>query len=192
MLTEAHMSQAVKEALSMLGKESLRGQQREAVDAILCGGDVIYIFPTGTGKSLVYEVTGLVADGVSVIVSPLIGLLQEQVQRITAAGVAVIEACGQNLAFYGNEEDVQMIYTTPEQLRRTSDLVAYVEKRGTHIARLVVDEAHLVYEWDEFRCVLPYSCDGKFAGNTQQSTLQGRTPRCSGIKHGCFSRVRII
>ena len=62
-----------------------------------------------------------------------------------------MKAYGHNLAFYGKEEDVRMIYTTPEQLRTTSDLVAYVEW-------LVVDEAHLVYEWHEFRCAMPVSC----------------------------------
>jgi ATP-dependent DNA helicase RecQ len=157
-MSDALGSDPVLSAVERMGKSSLRGKQRDAIDAIMRHEDVLYVFPTGTAKSLVYEVAALCSDGVSVIVSPLLGLLQEQVQRIASRGIAAIERYGDSFACYGTQEDSKLIYTTPEQLHAGSSLRAHICENAMKITRIVVDEAHLVYEWDDFRYVLVSGC----------------------------------
>jgi superfamily II DNA helicase RecQ len=142
----------IQEALHKLGMTSLRGKQNDAINAILNGRDVVYVFPTGTGKTLVYEIAAMCSPGATIIISPLLGLLNEQVQRVAACGVSAMEAYGESFSFYGSTEAVKLIYTTPEQAKDTSELAAHIRRTRMAIDRIVVDEAHLVFQWDDFRC----------------------------------------
>jgi ATP-dependent DNA helicase RecQ len=140
------------EALQRLNVNSFRAKQEEAVNSILTGTDVLYVFPTGAGKCLVYQIAALCSPHVTIIISPLIGLLHQQVQRLTEAGISVVEAYGESVALYGSMSDVKLVYTTPEQVKPGSELAKYAREHSLIVDRMVVDEAHLVNLWDEFRC----------------------------------------
>jgi ATP-dependent DNA helicase RecQ len=143
---------ALIEALHRLNVDEFRGKQEEAVHSILTGRDVLYVFPTGAGKSLVYQIAALCSPHVTIIISPLIGLLHQQVQRLTEAGISEVEAYGESFALYGLISDVKLVYTTPEQAKSGSELAKYAREHNLIVDRMVVDEAHLVNLWDEFRC----------------------------------------
>jgi ATP-dependent DNA helicase RecQ len=85
-------SEALNAAKEVLGIRAFRGKQQSAEEAILAGVDVVYVFPTGCGKSAVFQAAALCSEGVTVVVSPLLGLQREQVEKLGVAGVSVIVA----------------------------------------------------------------------------------------------------
>jgi ATP-dependent DNA helicase RecQ len=148
-------SEALNAAQEVLGTRSFRGKQQSAsaVEAILAGVDVVYVFPTGCGKSAVFQAAALCSEGVTIVVSPLLGLQREQVEKLGVAGVSVIVACGGKLDGVCDIRTVQLVYTTPEQLWVDSLLVEHLEREGVRVMRTVVDEAHVIQDWAEFSCV---------------------------------------
>jgi superfamily II DNA helicase RecQ len=146
------MAMTVGEAMRALNILSFRGRQREAVEAVLSGSDVLYVFPTGCGKSVVYQVAALCSEGVTLIVSPLLGLLHEQVEKVACLGIPVIAACGGTLDGLHEAVEARIVYTTPEQVHAKSALCKYLEKHDKQVVRIVVDEAHVIEEWEQFRC----------------------------------------
>jgi ATP-dependent DNA helicase RecQ len=151
----------LEQALATLKVCSLRGKQRDAIDAILRGRDVLYIFPTGTGKTLVYEVCALCSPGVSIVFSPLLGLQQQQSGKLAAHGVAVLEAWDGKVWQQGQGE-VKVVYTTAEQLVQQSALRRYIASKSLSVDRIVVDEAHVVLQWETFRYCLSSLCEASF------------------------------
>jgi hypothetical protein len=142
---------AIGDAMQALEVLHFRGKQEEAVEAVLSGADVFYVFPTGCGKSIVYQVAALCSDGVTIIVSPLLGLLNEQLAKMSSLGVCVMGACGGTLDAYNGTSGYKMVYTTPEQVHEGSELCKHLEKEQVHVARVVVDEAHVIQDWEDFR-----------------------------------------
>jgi ATP-dependent DNA helicase RecQ len=140
-----------QEALTKLGISSLRGRQSDAIDAINSGRDVLYLFPTGTGKTVVYETAALCCEHASIVVSPLVGLLQQQAERLAECGIVVMQAWDGKLLLKG-EGNVKVVYTTPEQLAPGTALRTHLQSNHISVKRLVVDEAHLVVQWESFRC----------------------------------------
>src|SRR6187551_3764343 len=115
----------VDDALGVLrrvfGYDAFRGNQREIIDHVIGGGDALVLMPTGGGKSLCYQIPALVRDGVGVVISPLIALMQDQVDALRALGVrAGFLNSSQDLgarrtveaAFLSGELDV--LYLAPE------------------------------------------------------------------------------
>jgi ATP-dependent DNA helicase RecQ len=141
----------ITQALHTLDVTTLRGKQQVAIDAILSGQDVLYTFPTGTGKTLVFEVSALCSSNVAIVVSPLLGLLQQQSNKLAAHGVAVLEAWDGKVWKQG-EGHVKLVYTTAEQLTQQSALRRHIDANNMIIDRIVVDEAHVVLQWETFRC----------------------------------------
>jgi len=133
------------------GYDEFRPLQREIMEASLAGRDAVAILPTGAGKSLCYQLPALVREGLTVVVSPLIALMKDQVDQLEASGVAAtfinssldpdearrrIE--GLNAGVY------QLLYVAPERLMLPDFLSRLA---GWNIAALAVDEAHCISEW---------------------------------------------
>ncbi len=135
----------------VFGYDSFRGQQEEIVDHVIDGGDALVLMPTGGGKSLCYQIPALVRRGVGVVISPLIALMQDQVDALTALGVRAgflnstqdsAERRRVETAFLTGELD--LLYLAPERLR-TESTVSLLD-RGV-ISLFAIDEAHCVAQW---------------------------------------------
>jgi superfamily II DNA helicase RecQ len=138
------------QAMQRLGVTSLRGRQQDAISALISGSDVLYLFPTGTGKTFVYECSALMSPGVTIVVSPLLGLLQQQSSKLAARGVGVLESWDGKVWCRGTG-NVKVVYTTPEQLAEHSSLRRHLAVHDLCVDRLVVDEAHVLVQWETFR-----------------------------------------
>ena len=148
-------SPAVSEALQVLhrvfGYDSFRGQQQEIIDHVVTGGDALVLMPTGGGKSLCYQIPALVREGVGVVISPLIALMQDQVDALTNLGARAgflnstqdyEERRQVETAFLAGELD--LLYLAPERLKVESTV--RLLERGK-ISLFAIDEAHCVAQW---------------------------------------------
>jgi ATP-dependent DNA helicase RecQ len=146
------ISEAAAEVLHrVFGYGSFRGQQQEIIEHLCGGGDAVALMPTGSGKSLCYQIPALVRDGTGVVISPLIALMQDQVDALTVLGVRAgflnstqdpDERRGVEYAFMDGKLD--LLYLAPERLRTDSTL--RLLDRGT-VALFAIDEAHCVAQW---------------------------------------------
>jgi ATP-dependent DNA helicase RecQ len=145
------MSAANRTAREALGF-TLRDEQRQAVDAVVAGRDTLAVMPTGSGKSAIYEVAGLLFGGPTIVVSPLIALQRDQVEAIEESGAA--EAAALNSARPASERretlerleqhELEFVLLAPEQLANEETLTRLAEATPS---LLVVDEAHCISEW---------------------------------------------
>jgi ATP-dependent DNA helicase RecQ len=135
----------------VFGYDSFRGQQQEIIEQVVGGGDALVLMPTGGGKSLCYQIPALVRPGVGVVVSPLIALMQDQVDACEALGIRARflnstqdpdERRLVELEFVNGELD--LLYLAPERLRNEATL--RLLERGS-IALFAIDEAHCVSQW---------------------------------------------
>jgi ATP-dependent DNA helicase RecQ len=139
-------------AREAMGFDALRPGQREAIESALAGRDTLAVMSTGSGKSAIYQIAGLLTPGATIIVSPLIALQRDQVEalRERATGGAAelnsslgVEAREQALAELA-EDALEFLFLAPEQLGNP-DVLA--ELRVAQPSLLVVDEAHCISEW---------------------------------------------
>jgi len=139
-------------ARDVFGFDSLRPGQRPALDAVLSGRDTLAVLPTGSGKSAIYQLAGLMHDGPTVVVSPLIALQRDQVAALSLLDVGGVAACNSHVgavarrdAFAGLQSGkVRFLFVAPEQLA-TPEVVRDIA--AAKPALFVVDEAHCVSAW---------------------------------------------
>ncbi len=133
------------------GHAAFRDGQRDAALALLAGRDVVSVMPTGSGKSLCYQLPALLLDGVTLVVSPLIALMKDQVDGLVARGVpaaalhsglSAAERAAAERALAGG--GLRLLYVAPERLAAPSFAARLA---GLRVVRLVVDEAHCISQW---------------------------------------------
>ena len=139
----------------VFGYSTFRGEQQAIVEHVTSGGDALVLMPTGGGKSLCYQLPALLREGVGIVVSPLIALMQDQVDALKQLGVRA--------AFLNSSQDadeareitaqlmrghLQIVYVAPERLLMSSFLSLLDEiEEGAGIALFAIDEAHCVSQW---------------------------------------------
>ncbi len=136
---------------SVFGYTSFRGEQSQIIEHLIGGGDALVLMPTGGGKSLCYQIPSIVRPGTGIIISPLIALMQDQVDGLRQAGVraAFLNSTLQPWAQQTVEEELargefDLLYVSPERLMTPRFLNLLTE---TKIALFAVDEAHCVSQW---------------------------------------------
>jgi ATP-dependent DNA helicase RecQ len=135
----------------VFGYSEFRGQQEQIIAAALAGRDSLVLMPTGGGKSLCYQIPALVRDGLGVVVSPLIALMEDQVGALREAGVAAAflnstlrRAEQSDVIAAVRRRELKLLYLAPERLlqEETRELL-----RAANVALVAIDEAHCVSQW---------------------------------------------
>ncbi|QWY74560.1 RecQ family ATP-dependent DNA helicase [Ferrovum myxofaciens] len=149
------MDPALKILRETFGYTEFRGFQKEVIDHVGGGGHALVLMPTGGGKSLCYQIPGLLRPGVTLVISPLIALMQDQVQALRKRGVAA--ACLNSFQAEVEMREVQkglmahelkFLYLAPERLvqRHFQSLLKGLYE-GRQVALFAIDECHCIAEW---------------------------------------------
>src|SRR5215204_1400604 len=152
MLTSYNKPMPSRVLKEIFGFDSFRPGQEEAIRAVLEGRDTLAVMPTGGGKSLCYQVPALMQESLTVIVSPLISLMKDQVDSLIQSSVASAATLHSGLSPEERWEverrvrtgEIRMLYVAPERLR-SLEFVLSLRRAG--VALFVVDEAHCISEW---------------------------------------------
>ncbi|WP_431855724.1 DNA helicase RecQ [Azospirillum sp.] len=150
-LFSRHTDSALDVLRSVFGYDAFRGQQADIINHVIAGNDALVLMPTGGGKSLCYQIPALVRKGVTIVVSPLIALMRDQVTALRQLGVraaflnsslGAAEAREVERAMVNG--DIDLVYVAPERLvtERFLDLLD-----RTELALFALDEAHCVSQW---------------------------------------------
>ncbi|HEY1042308.1 MAG TPA: DNA helicase RecQ [Telluria sp.] len=144
-------ARAVQQLQTVFGYPAFRGQQADIVEHVGSGGDALVLMPTGGGKSLCYQIPALLRDGVGVVISPLIALMQDQVDALAEVGVraAFLNSTQTFEESMRIERQVRMgeldlVYVAPERLMTPRCMELFESSR---IALFAIDEAHCVSQW---------------------------------------------
>src|SRR5688572_22358648 len=136
---------------SVFGFNAFRPGQEEIVDAVLAGENVLAVMPTGSGKSLCYQLPAIARPGLTLVVSPLIALMRDQVRALTAAGVAAGSLNSSNdpaetsrVMGLLRRRELRLLYVAPERLARPDTVEMLAE---SDVSMMAIDEAHCVSQW---------------------------------------------
>jgi len=137
---------------------AFRGLQETVINCTLSGKDCIYVAATGSGKSLVFQLPALVSPGITLVVSPLLSLMEDQVTQLEELGIPAVvlnstttrETANQaTRAMVDPNANLKLIYVTPEKLAKSKYLMSQIQKmyEAGRFSRLVIDEVHCCSEW---------------------------------------------
>ena len=135
------------------GYDSYKPGQKEIIDAILAGRDVLAVMPTGAGKSVCYQVPAMLLPGITIVISPLISLMQDQVKALKTAGIpagyinsSLTDAQISRVYANARQGAYKLLYVAPERLA-SDDFTVF--SHGTEISMVTVDEAHCISQWGQ-------------------------------------------
>jgi ATP-dependent DNA helicase RecQ len=149
------MSEPLEVLRKVFGYDAFRGAQAAIIDHVLAGGDALVLMPTGGGKSLCYQIPSIVRRGTGIVVSPLIALMQDQVDALRQLGVRAAflnssldsKAAGTVLRD-ARRGELDLLYVAPERLVTESFLTHLAQIQSEHgLALFAIDEAHCVSQW---------------------------------------------
>ena len=149
----------IQEAKKLLkqyfGYDEFRQGQEQLIEAALNGQDVLGIMPTGAGKSLCFQIPALMMDGITLVISPLISLMKDQVGALNQAGIhaaflnsSLTQGQYHTALKYAMQGRYKIIYVAPERLE-TEGFINFALNSGVKISMLAVDEAHCVSQWGQ-------------------------------------------
>jgi ATP-dependent DNA helicase RecQ len=147
----ADLAAAEQTLRTIFGFDSFRAGQAEIIETILDGRDVLAVMPTGSGKSLCYQLPALMRPGLTIVVSPLIALMRNQVAQLRGYGIAAASLNSAN-DFAENRDilesiargELRLVYVAPERLAKPETVELL---RRSNVKLLAVDEAHCISQW---------------------------------------------
>lgn len=151
-------SQADDFRLNIFGIPSYRQNQKEIINAIMSGRDVLVIMAAGGGKSLCYQLPAILRDGVALVISPLLSLIQDQVMGLTALGIPAFMLTSTTSkenekfiykALEKGEGELKILYVTPEKISKSKRFMSKLEKchNAGRLSLISIDEAHCCSQW---------------------------------------------
>ncbi|KAL9350210.1 hypothetical protein Peur_057465 [Populus x canadensis] len=151
-------SQADDVRLNIFGIPSYRQNQKEIINAIMSGRDVLVIMAAGGGKSLCYQLPAILRDGVALVISPLLSLIQDQVMGLTALGIPAFMLTSTTSkenekfiykALEKGEGELKILYVTPEKISKSKRFMSKLEKchNAGRLSLISIDEAHCCSQW---------------------------------------------
>lgn len=147
----ALMDSAQKILQNTFGYHAFRGMQADVIAHVADGGDALVLMPTGGGKSLCYQIPALLREGVAIVVSPLIALMQDQVDALAQLGIraaylnsSLDPAEALKVEHKLRNQEIDLLYVAPERLLTERFLTMLWH---CHIALFAIDEAHCVSQW---------------------------------------------
>lgn len=133
------------------GYKEFRGQQKEIITHVLNGSSAFVLMPTGGGKSLCYQIPALLMNGIAIVISPLIALMQDQVASLNGIGVKALYLASnlepeqvQNVFYQVRQKNIKLLYITPERAC-SSWFINFLQK--VSLSLFAIDEAHCVSHW---------------------------------------------
>lgn len=144
--------------LNVFGLSMYRANQREIINAVMSGRDVLVIMAAGGGKSLCYQLPAILKSGVALVVSPLLSLIQDQVMGLTALGIPAFMLTSttskenEKFIYKALEKgggELKMLYVTPEKISKSKRFMSKLEKchNSGHLSLISIDEAHCCSQW---------------------------------------------
>ncbi len=152
-MNEPYLKQASEILKRRFGYDSFRMNQEAVISCVLSGRDCVVLMPTGGGKSLCYQIPALMLDGLTVVISPLIALMKDQVDALRANGVEAAflnstQTAAEQVAVFKSirRGSLKLLYAAPERLLQGED--KFIEfLRGIDVSLFAVDEAHCISSW---------------------------------------------
>ena len=155
MIDLSKIQEAKKLLKQYFGYDEFRQGQEQLIEAVLNGQDVLGIMPTGAGKSLCFQIPALMMDGITLVISPLISLMKDQVGTLNQAGIhaaflnsSLTQGQYHTALKYAMQGRYKIIYVAPERLE-TEGFINFALNSGVKISMLAVDEAHCVSQWGQ-------------------------------------------
>ena len=147
---------------SIFSHTSFNNLQEPIINSVLLGEDLLVILPTGSGKSLTYQLPALISPGITLIIQPLLSLMTDQVQKLRSLGIKSVEYNSNlsskqqisELARLESDPEIKIVFSSPEMLSKSEKFKESLQSlsRGSRLARLVIDEAHCICQWgSDFR-----------------------------------------